>query len=51
VSLYSQFEQSKSEIADSLRPTFEIFPFFGGEPETGRDQHCVVWDAVSLNLF
>jgi hypothetical protein len=20
-------------------------------PETGRDQHCVVWDAVSLNLF
>src|SRR6266403_331606 len=28
-SLYSQFEQLGSEIADSLRPTFEIFPFFG----------------------
>ena len=29
LSLYSQFEQLGSEIADSLRPTFEIFPFFG----------------------
>jgi len=29
VSLYPQFAQLGSEIADSLRPTFEIFPFFG----------------------
>src|SRR5260370_23808304 len=28
-SLYSQFAQLGSEIGDSLRPTFEIFPFFG----------------------
>src|SRR3954451_14772677 len=28
-SLYSRFEQLGSEIDDSLRPTFEIFPFFG----------------------
>src|SRR6478752_1590241 len=25
----SRFRQRRGEIADSLRPTFEIFPFFG----------------------
>jgi hypothetical protein len=46
-SLSSQFGQSKSEIADSLRQIFELFPFLGDpDAETRFDLHCVADAAV-----
>jgi hypothetical protein len=38
----SKFDRFRTEIADSLRRIFEIFPFFGRQRlETGLDLHCV----------
>ena len=46
-SLSSQFGQSKSEIADSLRQIFELFPFLGdSDADTRFDLHCVADAAV-----
>ena len=49
-SLSSQFGQSQSEIADSLRQIFEIFPLSG---DGGRrlGSHCVADAAVHLVVY
>jgi|GraSoi2013_100cm_1033763.scaffolds.fasta_scaffold05885_9 hypothetical protein len=51
-SLSSQLGQSKSEIADSLRQIFKLFPFLGdSDAETRFDLHCVADAAVHLSYI
>jgi hypothetical protein len=51
-SLDSQSLQLQSEIGESLRRIFEIFPFLrDSRPETGFDRHCVAELAVQLAKF
>jgi hypothetical protein len=46
----SEFGHFRLEIADSLRPIFEIFPLSGDpRPETWFDLHCVVELAVECS--
>jgi hypothetical protein len=48
----SGFGHLQSQIADSLRRIFEIFPFFGdGDWRPGSIRHCVVQFAVQFAKF